>query len=117
MKYVKKLEIVEAVKYESGMEDGFSCMSSTMTCVFRNSNGDYKQCDECTVDIPKRPYFEHEFGKYHFDECDYIITDGDYRYHMTDTELHDLFIGCDNIAHEIMIKIPSVAKVEMYEDD
>lgn len=77
MRLMKKVEYIDAVKYESGMEDGFSCQSFVLNCVFKNSEGSYRQCDECTLDIPKKPYLEWEFGYSHFDVGDYIVTDGD----------------------------------------
>ena len=69
---MKKVRYIDAVKYEAGMEDGFSCIPFVLTCAFKNSEGLYKQCGECILDIPKKPYLEWEFGYSHFDVEDCI---------------------------------------------
>lgn len=54
MKYQRKPEIVEVIKYESGMEDGFTCSRLAGGC--QQPYDSYYSCDVCPIDIPKEPY-------------------------------------------------------------
>ena len=72
MKYIKKLEIVEAVEYEIGLEDGFMEMyhdADDPTIVWR-VQGD----GEIAVDIP---YIFIDGRNEPIGKDDYIVTDGD----------------------------------------
>lgn len=70
----REAELYEIEKYEAGMEDGYSCMFKYPTCSYKNPKGLYKQCDECTLDIEKKPYIKDIMnGKTFLEDSDYIL--------------------------------------------
>jgi hypothetical protein len=73
-KYRKKPVVIEAEIYKEGLEDGFSCIPFTTLCSCVDENGFYKQCKNCTLSIPKKPYIETLEGNYYINKGDYIIT-------------------------------------------
>lgn len=133
MKYIKQPEIIEAVKYEYGMEDGFCCLPYTgksvnreefMTgsytyknqCVRTDIDGLYKQCDTCTENIPKKPYLDNNINRFNIDNVEfllydcYIITLPDGRRHCFNTEIFELmytevFDGIEINKNDCRIKV------------
>ena len=59
-------EIVDADRYTKGMEDGHSCMVFNAICTWQDAQGNYKQCKQCTLDIPKCAYVESIIGLNNF---------------------------------------------------
>ena len=57
MLYVEKSSIVEVIKYEPGMEDGFTCIPYVAECAYWDKENEaYFRCDKCTLPIRKKPF-------------------------------------------------------------
>jgi hypothetical protein len=76
MKTYKKLETINAKIFESGDEDGMSCIPFVSICKWKNKEGKYKDCKNCTLDIKKQPYInilnDKWFGEW---ESNYLCID------------------------------------------
>ena len=59
---------VKAKLFESGDENGFSCIPFVSECSFTNNDGIYKDCKNCTLDIDKKPYISTLESNTHFGE-------------------------------------------------
>jgi len=78
--YYRSKEKFIIVKYELGMEDGFSCIPNYSRCQYKDENGNYKNCKKCNLILRKLPYittsYEEEQGEYEiyiYNTTDYVI--------------------------------------------
>ena len=56
MKTYRKIATVKAKLFEEGDEDGMSCIPFVTQCVWKDPKGLYKNCKDCILEMPKRPY-------------------------------------------------------------
>lgn len=66
MKTYRKTATVDAKLFERGDEDGMSCIPFVSECKWRNEEGKYKDCKNCTFDIKKQPYISTLENDKHF---------------------------------------------------
>lgn len=90
MKYRKKQVVIEAAQYEPGMEDGFSCIPFVSACRWKNEDGDYKQCMQCKLDIPKKPFISTLEGNDYIDDGDWIITGVNGKRYLCDPNIFEM---------------------------